>query len=333
MLNGKEAKAARSDFAYHSPDELSQLSDETLTALYDSIPGEAADMLRRRYRSILKDKGVTGDAQELSLIGQYQDRYKYEGLVPVAKGWVKVSPSKRQAFIEETDEGGEDDETRETPPSGLPRPVLISLFIIGAFVLIFLIGRVTSRANRPSVAALTPTATFTPTQTRTPVFTPTPTATPLALLESDRFINSEEAANRRFYPVLLQVTAPGMDLPRVFVVQQRVIDTSEWPFETNPDVVSWISGMLIRPVIGVPFSEANRDLFASLAPNTRFKLRMNTGQELDFVYRESHQVGREDTRLFQQTEPGLVFVLIGETDEFSMPTASRQVVIADYVAR
>lgn len=332
MLNGKEAKAVQGDFTYHSPDELSQLSDEALASLYEAIPGEATDALRRRYRGIVKDKGVTGDAQELTIIRQYQDRYKYEGLVPVVKGWVKVSPSKRQAFIEEADEAGEDDETREISASGLPRPILIGLFMFGVFILIFLVGRVTSRSNRPSTTVLTPTATLTPTRTPTPVFTSTPTATPLALLESDRFINSGEATNRRFYPVLLQVTVPGMDTPRVFVVQQRIINTSEWPFESNPDVVSWISGMLIRPVIGAPFSEANRDLFASLVPNTHFMLRMNTGQELDFVYRERHEVGREDTSLFQQTEPGLVFVLIGETDEFSMPTANRQVVVADYVA-
>jgi len=224
MLNGKEVNpAARGDFSYHAPDALSQLSDEALGGLYDAIPGEVADGLRRRYRSILKDKGITGDAQELKIIDQYQDRYQYEGLVPVIKGWVKVSPSKRHAFIHETDEAGEDEETREPTASGLPRPILIGLFILGAFFLIFLIGRLTSRSSRPSGAALTQTVTPTPTRTPTPVFTPTPTATPLALLESDRFINSGDETNPRFYPVLLQVTVPGVEAPRVFVVQQRVL--------------------------------------------------------------------------------------------------------------
>jgi len=333
MLNGKAVTSTGGrEFAYHSRDELAQLSDEALAALSESIPGEAADMLRRRYRSILKEKGITGDAQELAIIGQYQDRYTYEGLVPVVKGWVKVSPSKRHAFIHETDEAGDDEDIR-LPSSTGRRWLLMGLFMVGAFGLIFLMGRLASRGNRASAAALTPIVTASPTHTPTPVFTPTPTATPLALLESDRFINSGDEAHQRFYPVFLQVALPGTESPRVFVVQQRLVDTAEWSFETNPDVVSWISGMLIRPVIGVPFSETNQELFDSLVPDTRFKLRMNTGQELDFVYRESHQVGREDTRLFQQTEPGLVFVLIGETDEFSMPTASRQVIIADYVAQ
>ena len=132
MLNGKEINTSpQGHFSYHTPEALRQLSDEALGALYDAIPGEAADGLRRRYRSILKEKGVTGDAQELKIIDQYQDRYQYEGLVPVAKGWVKVSPSKRHAFIHETDETGEDEEACEPTDSGLPRPVLIVMFILG----------------------------------------------------------------------------------------------------------------------------------------------------------------------------------------------------------
>jgi hypothetical protein len=67
-----------------------------------------------------------------------------------------------------------------------------------------------------------------------------------------------------------------------------------------------------------------------MASGTTFTLRMNTGAELRFEFASITQVGRQDTTLFHQREPGLALVLIGETDQYDAPTLLRPVALADY---
>lgn len=308
-------------------DALWELSETELEQQLEDIAPEDLDYLRRRWRAVLDKHGVTEDAQESQLARSYLDRYTYEGLIPAGKGWVKLSAAQRAGFLEEP---AVDAETDETPSDGLPRAVVIGGFIFAFVIFLLLFSRVLSGGGGASVAEL-PTPTDTPTLTPTSIATHTPTPTPLALRESDRFVGGGQRSNRTFFPVMFTVDVPGDAQPRVFVVQERVVNTSEWHYETNPDVASWVSGMLVQPVIGIPFSDANADLMERLIPGTTFTLRMNTGAELRFEFASMTQVGRQDTIIFRQREPGLALVLIGETDNYGSPTLSRPVALANYL--
>ncbi len=105
---------------------------------------------------------------------------------------------------------------------------------------------------------------------------------------------------------------------------------AEWTFDPNPDVVSWLRGMIVRPVLGVPFSASNLDLFRGLNANSIFVVTMNTGDVWQFVYQDTQRVGRSDTTLFRQDAPGLALVLIGETFADGSPTDLRTVIRATY---
>jgi len=98
----------------------------------------------------------------------------------------------------------------------------------------------------------------------TPTITPIPTATPIALIESDIFIQAGDGRDRTWFPVQLQILGTSEEQPRVFIVQEREIALTEWIFDPNPDVASWISGTHIRPVFGIPYSESNLNWITSV---------------------------------------------------------------------
>ena len=164
--------------------------------------------------------------------------------------------------------------------------------------------------------------------TPTPVVSPTPT--PLALEAQDDVITGgrERAVA---YPVNLQVVlSQGDSAPRVWVVQRRTVRAAEWNYDANPDIASFVSGMSVRPVIGIPYSEENAAWFASMQEGTVFNLTMNTGAILRYEFVAKTEVRRSDTSIFRQVGPGLVLLLIGETDADGLPTATRTLVTATY---
>ncbi|MBZ0292590.1 MAG: hypothetical protein K8L99_08470, partial [Anaerolineae bacterium] len=61
-----------------------------------------------------------------------------------------------------------------------------------------------------------------------------------------------------------------------------------------------------------------------------FNLTMNTGAILRYEFAAKTEVRRSDTRIFRQVGPGLVLLLIGETDDDGLPTATRTLVTATY---
>ncbi len=132
------------------------------------------------------------------------------------------------------------------------------------------------------------------------------------------------------YPVNLQILPAGQTQPRVFVVQRRKVELSEWLYDPNPDTASFIHALSVRPVIGVPWSEQNEALFESLGPGATFSIRLNTGAVQQFQFASRIEVSRSDTSAFRQVEPGLVLVLIGERDNRGAPTATRLLILATY---
>jgi hypothetical protein len=158
-----------------------------------------------------------------------------------------------------------------------------------------------------------------------------PTLTPLALEAQDDVITGGDSARAVAYPVNLQVVLPDGDAPpRVWVVQRRGVRAAEWNYDTNPDIASFVNGMSVRPVIGIPWSEDNAALFEMIAEGASFNLTMNTGAILRYEFAAKTEVRRSDTSIFRQVGPGLVLLLIGETDEDGLPTATRTLVTATY---
>lgn len=329
-LGAVEASDGSESFEYIEIDDLERMSLEDVESIWDLVPTEDRDFITRRYRKLVKRHQVGSDEQEMKLADGYLQRYRYEGLVPAGENWVKISSAKRLemkrgetdiADIDEDDNGG-------TPW------MTIGIVGFGLFILIFLGTRLLSGGNSEATviteetATPTPTTTFTPSPT--PTITPTSTPTPIALIESDRFIEAGDGRNRTFFPVQFQINRPDDIQPRVFIVQERLVELTEWLFDPNPDVVSWISQTNIRPVLGIPYSEANDEFIRSLGPDTSFTLRMNTGTELKFSFTSAREVGRENTSLFQQSEPGVVLVLIGERDDDNLPTSTRYIVSGSY---
>jgi hypothetical protein len=83
----------------------------------------------------------------------------------------------------------------------------------------------------------------------------------------------------------LQVVLPDGDTPpRVWVVQRREVRAAEWNYDPNADIASFVNGMSVRPVIGVPCSEDNAALFEAIREDAVFNLTMNTGAILRYEF-------------------------------------------------
>jgi len=310
-------------FEYHEVAQLEAMSLADIEQIWDLVPTEDRDYLTRRYRKSIRTNGISSDEQEISMADQYLQRYAYEGLVPAGDQWVRISASRRQQLKSgQTDTAEIDDDEG----GGIPW-MTVAVVGFGIFLLIFVLSRVLGGDDEKltiadNVLTPTPTVTFTP--------SPTPTATPIALIESDTFIQAGDGHNRAWFPVQLQVLGADEIQSRVFIVQEREIALTEWSFDPNPDVASWISGTHVRPIFGIPHSDSNRDWMTSLGNGTQFVIRMNTGSELVYTFSETQALGRENTTLLRQDQPGIVLVLIGETGPDGLPTSTRTFVTGSY---
>lgn len=319
-------------FQYHSPDAVEAMSLEEVEQLWDMVPTEDRDYLLRRYRQLLKQNNISSDEQEIRLAEELLRRYQYEGLVPAGNQWVRINTTRRQQFRrgETATAAITEDDNQTFSWTNL----LIAGF--GIFLLIFAVPRLlgndeeTVAVVAESTVTATPTATATLTPSPLPTITPIPTATPIALVESDQFISAGDGRNREFFPVQLQVLPPDSTQPRVFVVQERAVELTEWEFDPNPDVASWISGTMIRPVFGIPYTPSTDEFLRSLTPGTQFIIRMNTGSELIYQYQSGNEISRENTAAFRQNTPGIVLVSIGEMNESELPTSERYIITGAY---
>jgi len=178
--------------------------------------------------------------------------------------------------------------------------------------------------GRPAIVAMAPTASPSPTprQTLTP--------TPLALEEQDTIIQAGDPDRAVAYPVRLEINLGAGATGRVWVVQRRLVRAAEWRFDPNPDTASYLSGLSIRPVIGLPWSPENATFFRQMDEGARFTLTFNTGATRRFSFVRQERIHRSETEALRQTEPGLALLLIGETDDEGIPTASRPLVLARY---
>ncbi|MAU12439.1 MAG: hypothetical protein CL607_21625 [Anaerolineaceae bacterium] len=294
---------------------------------WDAVPAERQAYYRRVYqRELQKANATLDDAAELRVLRQLIAAYKQQSLVPVGTRWAIVPDHIRQAAREQHEMPPEESLIQPVR-SGVPRLLGLLLLPLAGLVILFLVTTFSGGDDSSAVALdITPSMTA----TATPAISPTPT--PLALEEADRVIRDGEPLSKDYYPVLLQIYPPDATRSRVFVVQERSVETADWRFDPNPDVASWVSGLIVRPVLGIPFSDENAAFMESLQPGTRFELQMNTGAVLTFLYENTQEVVRQTSSIFQQVTPGLALVLIGEYAPDGLLTDKRTVILARYEA-
>ncbi|MHB8628890.1 MAG: hypothetical protein ACYDBJ_25745 [Aggregatilineales bacterium] len=332
------------DLVYHTVAELRALPPDALAALWESVPTERQGAYRATYDSQLRAAGAQhSDKQEWQVLEDLITRYEGQATVPMSDGyWTNVPPSVRQAVQSNLPLAGHDDRPQKRTGANQTKSPLV---LIGgaAIVAVLMLTRLPRMfASHAGPPLTTPVASPTVVTHGTPPATLTPT--PLALDNQDAVIrggdqnaapdlsNPNNTAYNKIavYPVSLRVFANDTTNPRVFVVQARRINTTEWNYDPDPDTASDLAGLLIRPVIGIPWSEANAALFDTLDSGATFELQMNTGAVLRFTFATKQPVTRADTQALRQTTPGLVLLLIGERDTSGQPTATRMQVEASY---
>jgi len=309
---------------YHSVTELRSFTLDELRALWELVPTERQRAYKAAYEREVGSAGASGsDGLEAQVNTELIRRYDEAALVPVGVRWART-PSRVQ-------EAARQDEQLAVPEMDVPQTSAKpspKIAVLGGLLVLLVIGFVLTRSlaggGGGSAREATPSASYTP----TPLVSPTPT--PLALEDQDEVIQGGDAARAAAYPVNLQVSAADGTDPRVWVVQRRAVRASEWNFDPNPDTASFINGMSVSPVIGVPWSEENAAFFDRIGAGTEFLLTLNTGAILRYRFEGRRAVRRSETEIFRQVSPGLVLLLIGETDEDGLPTATRRLITAVY---
>lgn len=310
-------------FTYHAPNQLQAMSLAELEALWDLVPTERQRQYRAIYDRYVRSEGAAAsDAEELAALEQLIDQfYILETMVPMLPAgdhWVRVPKQIREAAEANVDLApAEENTSNNVTPAML---VVIGVLGVALIIVIFFFIRGLSQRNSSESAA-----SLTPTRSPTPGRSPTPT--PIALESQDSIIRGGDASSSTIFPVNLRIAQAGEVQPRFFVVQRRLIQTTEWSYDPNPDIASYVAGLSIRPVIGIPWSEANALLFEYMLPGTIFDLQMNTGSTLRFQFSSKQSVNRSDTSWFRQLGPGLALVLIGERDANTGELTSNRVVV------
>lgn len=306
---------------YRPVNELRALSLDELRALWELVPTERQRAYRAAYDREVRTAGGEGsDAKERQIALALLKRYHTAALVPIGSRWARAP--RRVQVAAQQGAGFSVPEAESTAKPGRPSGKVLA--VLGGLMLL-IVALVVLRGGGASTTAA---ATEEVTVTATLAADVTPTA--LALEAQDEVIEGGDTSRAPFYPINLQISLPNQAAPRVWVVQRRAVRASEWNFDPNPDTASFLNGMSVRPVIGIPWSADNAAWFDALGAGAEFRVQMNTGAILTFAFETKREVLRSETGIFRQVSPGLVVLLLGETDADGLPTATRTLVTAAY---
>lgn len=308
---------------YHTIAELRTLSLRELQALWELVPTDRQRAYKAAYEREVRTAGAIGSDQlERRVAAELLQRYDATALIPIGSRWARTPTRVQDAAKQNVILDAPEDDAKTA--SGKPSCKLVLGLGLAALLFVGMMFSRLSGGRSDAVIDSTPTVTLTP----SPAISPTPT--PLALESQDDVIRGSDGGREVAYPVSLQVIPPDGSAPRLWVVQRRRVQASEWRYDDNPDTASFVSGMSVRPVIGIPWSEDNAAYFQSISDGTRFQLTMNTGAILTYTFEDKREVRRSETNIFRQVSPGLALVLIGEADEEGFPTATRTLITAAY---
>jgi hypothetical protein len=325
--NGQPLATDGEAFKYLSIEELRALSPDELKAWYEQIPADRAERYSASYRQALLDAGAIGsDELEYQIALHLLDQYKTRHFVPTGTRWSLPAARVVEAAFNNVPLAAPEDARLVAGDGAQKKAPALPLILGGAAVVIALFLMLRGRGG-PAKAAFA--GTVTPTATETPVKSPTPT--PIAIENIDDLAGASEKGGVSF-PVKLTVLESQQTQPMVYVVQRRKIALADWRYTDNPGVATFISGLTVRPIIGIPYSTENAAEFASMSDGTTFEIVTNTGALLRFDYVTTLQVQNTDTSIFNQTGPGIVLILIGQTGADGSPTLYRTAVTASYDA-
>lgn len=300
---------------YHSLHDLKHMPPDELQVLWDAVPPERRRIYRAAYQKALEERGAVGsDLKERVIARLLIQRYARKALVPLGTTrWAHTPTRLKEAAVANRPLDHSDASPRRTTS-----PLILAVF---ALALVGMVALLFSRGGGQAVETGRPTATA----------SAQPTLTPLALDAADEVVAGGDAARAASYPISLQAAfADDGAPPRVWVVQRRTVRAAEWRYADDPDVASYLSGLTVQPVIGIPWSEDNAAWFARAGEAASFTLTLNTGRTLRYRFQTKTEVLRSETGLFRQVDPGLALLLIGETDEQGLPTATRTLIRAVY---
>lgn len=310
---------------YKRVDELKALSLAELQALWELVPTERQRAYRSAYDREVRNAGAIGsDDLERRVAAELLERYSDSALVPVGSRWART-PQRVQDAARDNEMPDLGDNRLEAGSGQTSSKMKLA---IGATLVVFVAFMLLRLSGGGGSGEMEIEGTVEASVTPTPEISPTPT--PLALEAQDDVITDGDADRAVAYPVNLQVVLADGGTPRVWVVQRREVRAAQWNFDPNPDIASFVNGMSVRPVIGIPWSEDNAELFSAMREGAVFNLTMNTGAILRYEFAAKSEVLRSDTRIFRQVGPGLVLLLIGETDGDGLPTGTRTLVTASY---
>jgi hypothetical protein len=317
---------------YYTPDELRRLSDDALEELWRACPDPAfyATALDQAIRDAHGDS--QRDLDRLDVIAQCLALYAESSpRIPSLQGanaevkWFRVPEQVRESLacgapLEPEAPAAHEAQTNQIRLRlGLAAGLLV-VVCLGLFLVFRALTADPEEAQAaPTAASDVPIALLSPREA-----SPTPSPTPLALDDLDRPLQGGEGL-RGYYPVLLELIPTAQpNGARVFPVQQKAVDLAQWDFDPNPDVASAVYGLVIRPVLGIPYSPANAEYLDSLQAGDAIEVQMNTGQTLAFALVGRQRVQRQAVELFDQSAPGIVIVLLGD------PAPDRLVLLGAY---
>lgn len=306
--------------------ELENMPLEALEELYRAIPPHTQEFYQETLRDGLhKHYGdeFASEPDQLAMfdfcLGLYQEEHPRVPLDHYEDGirWIGIPPRVLDHYKQETLPDNDQAAGKPAEPSSARPYIIAGTLVLTGLCLVFAIMRAIFTPAMPSAADLTATS-----MAATQFALVPPTATPLALENIDRPIGAGQDLRNR-YPVILEITrADGT--PRVFAVQQKKVNIAEWDYTGDTDVASSILGLAIRPVLGIPHSADNEIFLESLAPGDQVTLRMSTNQILRFAVSRSERVAPQSAEIFDQTNPGVVLVLLAD------PAPDRLVVYSSY---
>jgi hypothetical protein len=232
---------------YHTIEDLRALSLDELRALWELVPTDRQHHYQTVYQREVRTNGAAGsDALEQQVVTALIRRYDEGALVPIGARWAKTPARIQQAVREGA--ALTPPEAAFTPPATNKKQALLIFAGAGVFLLFFIF----TLLSRGSGDEPKPTEAATLSGYATPTLRYTPSPTPIALEEQDVIIRDGVRDRAPAYPVNLQILPAGQTQPRVFVVQRRKVELSEWLYDPNPDTASYIQALSVRPVIGVP---------------------------------------------------------------------------------
>ncbi len=304
---------------YYTLKELNALPLAELKALWELVPTDRQRIYRQAYEREVKTAGAEGsDAKERHVAIELVKRYANASLVPIGTRWARA-PGRVQAAAQKGEPLDASELHADTTKQRASPKIIVPLGLAALVMIAVLFMRGTSSSTNAVGADDI-------TRTQSDEYTPTP----LALEAQDSVIQGGDAARAAMYPINLQVNMPDGSSQRVWVVQRRAVAASQWNFDPDPDTASFLNGMSVRPVIGIPWSDDNATWFNDMGNGTTFTVQMNTGAILRYQFEQKSEVRRSDTEIFRQVSPGLVLLLLGATNDDGLPTASRTMVLAAY---